>query len=119
MLRLRIASALVGFCYLTSLAQAHAILVTAEPAAGQLVHGPDLAVNLRFNSRVDAKRSMLTLVQVPPAGDPQTLPISSQSSPETLNSSAHGLKSGSYVLRWQVLAVDGHISRGEVPFRVQ
>jgi methionine-rich copper-binding protein CopC len=25
---------------------------------------------------------------------------------------------GAYVLRWQVLAVDGHITRGDVPFTV-
>ena len=25
---------------------------------------------------------------------------------------------GSYVLHWQVLAVDGHITRGDVPFTV-
>jgi len=28
------------------------------------------------------------------------------------------LTPGSYVLRWQVLAVDGHITRGDVPFTV-
>ena len=28
------------------------------------------------------------------------------------------LAAGAYVLRWQVLAIDGHITRGEVPFRV-
>jgi methionine-rich copper-binding protein CopC len=26
---------------------------------------------------------------------------------------------GAYVLRWQVLATDGHITRGKVPFRVE
>ncbi len=44
---------------------------------------------------------------------------SEQSSPDSLNSQIHGLESGPYTLQWQVLAVDGHISRGEVPFRVQ
>jgi hypothetical protein len=29
-----------------------------------------------------------------------------------------GLIPGAYVVRWQVLAVDGHITRGDVPFTV-
>ena len=29
-----------------------------------------------------------------------------------------GLAPGSYVLRWQVLSVDGHITRGDIPFKV-
>jgi copper resistance protein C len=28
------------------------------------------------------------------------------------------LTAGDYVARWQVLAVDGHITRGDVPFTV-
>ena len=28
------------------------------------------------------------------------------------------LQPGDYVARWQVLAVDGHITRGDVPFTV-
>jgi hypothetical protein len=28
------------------------------------------------------------------------------------------LTPGVYVLRWQVLAIDGHITRGDVPFTV-
>jgi methionine-rich copper-binding protein CopC len=41
-----------------------------------------------------------------------------QSSPDVLTASVSGLKPGDYVIRWQVLASDGHISRGEVPFKV-
>jgi methionine-rich copper-binding protein CopC len=29
-----------------------------------------------------------------------------------------GLGSGAYRLRWQVLAVEGHITRGDIPFTV-
>ena len=28
------------------------------------------------------------------------------------------LKPGAYTLRWQALALDGHITRGDVPFTV-
>ena len=30
-----------------------------------------------------------------------------------------GAKPGDYVLHWQVLATDGHITRGDVPFTVK
>jgi methionine-rich copper-binding protein CopC len=115
--RCRLISITVVFLSLASLVYGHAILLSARPGSGQLVHGPDIQVCLRFNSRVDAKRSRITLV--PTIGDPRTLSIGEQSSPDSLDSQVHGLESGPYVLRWQVLAVDGHISRGEVPFRVQ
>jgi copper resistance protein C len=96
---------------------AHAILVAASPRAGEAVNGPAKTVKLRFNSRVDSKRSMLVLVG--PNGELRKLVIGAQSSPDSIDSMANRLESGSYVLRWQVLAVDGHITRGEVPFRVR
>ena len=95
----------VVFLFFALLAHGHAILVTATPAIGQVVRGPDIEVNLRFNPRVDAKRSRITLV--PPGGDPRTLNLSEQSSPDSLNSQIPGLESGPYTLQWQVLAVDG------------
>jgi methionine-rich copper-binding protein CopC len=79
--------------------------------------GPDIPVKLRFNARIDAKRSRVILVT--PAGEQRTLPLEETSPPDLLTSQAKGLIPGSYVLRWQVLANDGHITRGEVPFVVQ
>jgi hypothetical protein len=99
------------------LARGHAILLAAKPASGQVVSGPKIEVNLRFNSRIDAQRSRLTVAGSD--GKPRSLPIGSQSSPDSLGAEANGLEIGAYVLRWQVLAVDGHITRGEVPFRVR
>ena len=117
MIQRRLISIAVIFLFSAFWAKGHAILLTATPAIGQMVHGPDIEVNLRFNSRVDAKRS--TIVLVPPSAPPRTIVLGEQSSPDCLNSQIHGLASGPYILQWQVLAVDGHISRGEVPFRVQ
>ncbi len=98
-------------------ADAHAIALSAAPAANQQVRGPDVPVKLRFNSRIDAKRSTLTLVT--PEGGQRALAIKETATRDGLVSEAKGLKSGSYILRWQVLAADGHITRGEVPFRVK
>jgi len=99
-------------------AHAHAILVEATPAARSTVGGPDLDVRLRFNSRIDGPRSRLTLVQQPD-GRARALPLEPQTAPDVLTAKAAALARGAYKLRWQVLAADGHITRGEVPFQVK
>jgi methionine-rich copper-binding protein CopC len=96
---------------------AHAILIEASPAARSTVSGPDLEVRLRFNSRIDAPRSHLTLMG--PARQSRALILERQTAPEMLSAKAAGLSPGAYKLRWQVLAADGHITRGEVPFQVK
>ena len=96
---------------------AHAILLSATPAANQVVDGGKIPVTLRFNARIDAKRS--TLVLVDPGGREFPLVIADQPTPDTLRATAEGLAAGLYLLRWQVLAADGHITRGEVPFRAK
>jgi methionine-rich copper-binding protein CopC len=101
----------------THCVNAHAILLSATPAERQVFSGSEVPVKLRFNSRIDGKRSRLLLIA--PDGTQNVLQIGEQTSPDTVTSQAKGLKSGSYVIRWQVLANDGHITRGEVPFRVQ
>jgi methionine-rich copper-binding protein CopC len=45
--------------------------------------------------------------------------IDSEPSPGLLFAKLTGLVKGAYVLRWQVLATDGHITRGKVPFQVE
>lgn len=96
---------------------AHAVLVSAKPGLKAVVRGPDVPVLLRFNCRIDAKRSKLILVD--PHGSQHELIIDGQTSPDTLGTHATGLEHGSYTLQWRVLASDGHITRGDVPFSVQ
>ncbi len=108
--------AIGGLLLLASAAGAHAILLEANPAANSTVHGPNLSVRLRFNSRIDGGRSKLTLVR--PDGSSNDLKIQDQASPDTLSSEATALKPGAHRIRWQVLAADGHITRGEIPFTV-
>lgn len=105
---------LTGFSHL---AWAHAILMESTPALHATVAGPDVAIRLRFNVRVDGSRSRLHLLA--PDGSLHTLPLAKQSTPDILQSQATGLKPGAYKLRWQVLASDGHMSGGEVSFTVK
>jgi len=94
---------------------AHALLIGSTPAPNSIVAGPDVEIRLRFNSRIDEARSRLTLVF--PDHTTCRLEIHKQAA-DTLTSRATGLKHGIHSLQWQVLASDGHVTRGEVHFAV-
>lgn len=98
------------------LAEGHAILKESRPAANGTVAGPSVPIMLKYNVRVDAKLSKVQLLN--PDSSTIDLKIEAQTSADTLNAQANGLKPGAYRIRWQVLAPDGHITRGEIPFRV-
>ncbi len=87
----------------------------SDPAAGGTVPAGKLAVDLHYNSRIDAGRSRLTLIG--PGKAETVLPVRAGTEPDELRAEAT-LAPGAYTLRWQVLATDGHITRGDVPFTV-
>ena len=89
----------------------------STPKLHATVAGPDVPITLRFNVRVDGSRSRLHLLASD--GSLRTLPLAKQSTPDILQSQATGLKPGAYKLEWNVLASDGHMSSGEVPFTVK
>ena len=97
--------------------EGHAILKSSSPAYGASVTDPDMQVELKFNVRVDAARSRLQLLM--PDASSVDLPIIKSPSPDMLVSKLTGLKPGTYAIRWQVLAPDGHISRGQIPFTIR
>ncbi len=99
-----------------TLALAHAILVDSTPAIGATVAPGRVALRLRYNSRIDRTRSRLTLIRA----DRSTgvIPITDDGSDDVLLATVT-LAPGSYTIRWQVLAIDGHITRGDVPITVQ
>ena len=102
-------------CTATSL-WAHAILMESTPKLNSTVKGPDFTITLRYNVRIDGGRSRVRLVL--PDGKVSTLSLATQARPDTLQSHAVGLNPGVYILQWQVLASDGHMSRGVIPFTV-
>ena len=112
----------VGVCLaianlmIVPVADAHAVLVESSPALNGQAAGPNVPIKLRFNVRIDAMRSRLTLVC--PDGSTQALEIGKEAAAEVLTSQAKGLTPGQYRIRWQVLASDGHLTRGEIPFTV-
>jgi len=107
----------VALLGLVPAARAHAVLLHASPAPKETVSGPDLKVELKFNSRIDAKRSRVTILM--PDKSTKVLANEESGSPDTLVARGQGFAPGEYRLRWQVLSSDGHITRGEHPFTVK
>ena len=99
-------------------AEAHAVLLDALPKPGTVVPGPDVEVRLHYNARIDHQRSSLTLFT--PDGREIAVAAGTVDAPvDALTAKLQSLGPGKYRLRWQVLAVDGHITRGDVEFEVR
>jgi methionine-rich copper-binding protein CopC len=98
-------------------ALAHAELVSSQPEVNSTVSGPEVAVLLKYSSRIDLEHSALTLLD--PGGKVDKIAIESEPSPGLLTAKLTGLVKGAYVLRWQVLSIDGHVTRGKIPFQVK
>ena len=97
-------------------AEAHAVVVQAQPDLDQQVAPGPLAIRLEFNARIDKERSKLELTT--PDGGKMEIAVEPDGAPNVLTAATGALTAGGYSLRWQVLAVDGHITRGDIPFTV-
>jgi methionine-rich copper-binding protein CopC len=107
--------AVLAGVFLCCQAQAHAILIDSTPAPLAHVPAGHISLVFRYNSRIDAGRSKLTLKRADDTT--QRLAIEPSDKPDLLRASLD-LKPGNFVVAWQVLATDGHITRGTVPFTV-
>ena len=100
-----------------SSAWGHAIVVSARPAVGTTLPQGELDVRLEFNSRIDRQRSRMVLHR-PDGSDSRIVPAA-DAPPNVLAGRAEATIAGRWKLDWQVLSVDGHITRGEVGFSVR
>ena len=100
-------------------ASPHAIVLESSPTHDAVLPRAPSLVTLRFNSRIEKRFARVTLalvdrapvaVAVPP-GDAET-------TPDRLTIPLQPLGPGVYVLRYRVLAVDGHITEGALRFTV-
>ena len=99
-------------------AEAHAVLIDSTPAASATVPTGNVAITLHYNSKIDRERSRVTLSE-PGSAKPAVLAIGKGGSQDVIETGVNGARPGDYVLHWQVLAIDGHITRGDVPFTVK
>lgn len=102
---------------LATFAFAHAVLVESSPAPNSTVNGPNVEITLKFNVRIDVARSRLQLML--PGGASRSLPVREGNASNIMLGQAADLTPGKYKLIWQVLASDGHITRGETFFSVK
>ena len=100
-------------------AWAHAIILESEPLAGAKLAAPPARIYLRFNSKLEKRLSSVTLTSA--EGRPVPLPVvgAGDASPERIVLPLRKLRPGAYVVRYKVLAVDGHITEGALRFAVQ
>ncbi len=99
-------------------ALAHALMLESDPAQGATLTEPPAHVFLRFNSKLEKRLSHVTLSTE--KGKPVALPISvnGQDKPDRIELPVAPLAPGAYVVRYKVLAVDGHITEGVLRFSV-
>ena len=98
-------------------AHAHALVVASQPKVNSSIDGRDVAIDLQFNSRLDRQRARLRLI--PAEGEARELEILAGDDPAHLRTRAGALAPGDYRIEWYVLSPDGHVTRGNVPFKVQ
>lgn len=100
-------------------ASAHALVVASEPVAGASLAAGPARVWLRFNSRIDRARSRLMLHGPDNGQTPLPLDAVKESTLLEAGTDIVPWAPGAWRLRWQVLALDGHITRGDVPFTLR
>ena len=112
----RRAIATLAFLFVAPCAFAHAIVTSSQPAPNAVVAPGDLHVRLAFSSRIDPARSRVALTG--PDGRQSILPIADAGTPGVVTAQARVVATGRWTLHWEVLSLDGHVTRGDVPFRV-
>ncbi len=101
-------------------AAAHAIVLEASPSQDAVLTRPPERVMLRFNSKIEKRLSRVTL------GPRDEIPVpvalaqdgAGAQAPDRLIIPLQPLAPGRYILRYRVLAVDGHITEGVLRFTV-
>jgi methionine-rich copper-binding protein CopC len=107
--------AVIGGLLILPKGNAHAVLKESIPAANSTVAGPKVTIQLKFNERIDGAHSSLALFD----GSVSKPVQANEEGQGVIGGTAEGVQPGTYRIQWQVLAVDGHITRGEVPFSVR
>jgi methionine-rich copper-binding protein CopC len=117
--RLRLHAFAVAMCCCAAAGDAlpHAIILEAQPAMNSTVAPGDVELRLRFNSKIDVARSNLRLGR--PDGTMAPIALGSDGQKGEIGGHASATLEGRWTLHWQVLSLDGHITRGDVIFFVR
>jgi methionine-rich copper-binding protein CopC len=100
-------------------ASPHAIVLESSPTHDTVLPRAPQQVTLRFNSRIEKRFTRVTLTLADQAPVRVALPTAdAEATPDRLTIPLQPLGPGVYVLRYRVLAVDGHITEGALRFTV-
>lgn len=97
---------------------AHAHVVSSTPAANAAIAAPK-KVSVTFSEKLVPAFSKLEISMV---GMKMAVPVKSAVSADgkTLTATPTGaFMKGSYVIKWSAAAVDGHKSKGTIPFKIK
>jgi methionine-rich copper-binding protein CopC len=99
-------------------AAAHAIVLDSSPTHEAALAEPPARIVLRFNSRIEAALSRVTIESG--TGRPVALPAARDAvEANRLVVPLRPLAPGTYVVRYRVLAADGHVTEGALRFTVK
>ncbi|MBS0410460.1 MAG: copper resistance protein CopC [Proteobacteria bacterium] len=98
-------------------AQAHARLVSSDPAAGAKVSKSPAMIDLQFNERLEAKFSGFVVTRGGTSAD--VGPVSLDGPKGLMAMPAKALPSGAYLLHWHAVTADGHRTEGDVAFSIR
>ncbi len=98
---------------------AHAIVIESNPREGAVLKQAPSRVLLRFNVKIEKALTRVTLTK----DNQQALVLPqvdfNQGSPDRLEVPLPPLEPGNYIMRYSVLAADGHATQGVLRFSIE
>lgn len=94
-------------------------MLEASPAHEAVLTAPPARLVLRFNSKIEHALSRVTIETT--AGRPVALPVAraTEADAARLVVPLTPLAPGIYIVRYRVLAADGHVTEGALRFTIQ
>lgn len=99
-------------------AEAHAIILESEPVRDAKLLEPPARLYLRFNSKIEKRLSQVSLTAADGRAVPLPVSVDGSQGPDRIAIPLGHLRPGAYVVRYKVLASDGHITEGALRFSV-
>ena len=99
-------------------AAAHAIVLESEPARDAKLAEPPTRIYLRFNSKIEKRLTRVSITAADGRAVPLPVVADGSQGPDRISLPLAPLRPGAYVVRYKVLAADGHITEGALRFSV-
>jgi copper resistance protein C len=99
-------------------AAAHAIILESEPARDATLAEPPTRIYLRFNSKIEKRLTRVSITAADGRAVPLPVVADGSQAPDRISLPLAPLRPGAYVVRYKVLAADGHITEGALRFSV-